>query len=91
MIVHSVLLFFVPCSYGLLVTTDTDKGQVRGYRITTHPPGQLDVYLGIPFAEVPVGRLRFAPPQEKASWRPHVLNATTFAPACPQPLGFLQK
>ncbi|XP_061188779.1 acetylcholinesterase-like [Saccostrea echinata] len=73
------------------VITDTTDGQIQGYSITLPSGGQLEIYLGIPFAEPPVGDLRFAPPKEKVNWRPHILNATRFGPACPQPLHFLQQ
>ena len=41
-------------------------------------------YLGIPFAQPPVGELRFAPPQP-AMYNATTLNATAIGPACPQP------
>lgn len=40
-------------------------------------------FLGIPYAAPPVGRLRWAPPQEPASWT-GVRDATYYRPACPQ-------
>lgn len=41
-------------------------------------------YRGIPYAEPPVGDLRWKPPVPKASWD-GTLNATRFGPACIQP------
>lgn len=85
------MLLAICFSNGTFVTTDIETGQVRGYRIPTSSGGDLDIFLGIPFAEPPLGNLRFAPPQEKKSWRASVFNATTYGPACQQPLHFLQK
>ena len=56
----------------------TDKGLVSG----TVEEG-VNAYLGIPYAAPPVGELRWRPPQPAAPWE-GVLNATKFAPACPQ-------
>jgi len=62
-----------------LVVADTSSGKVAGYEA----PGGLKVFLGIPYAEPPVGPLRFAPPQPAASWA-HVRPAYRFGPTCPQ-------
>ena len=43
----------------------------------------VQVFRGIPFAEPPVGALRFRPPVEHKPWRGTRL-ALDFAPACPQ-------
>ncbi|MFH4974138.1 hypothetical protein AB6A40_000847 [Gnathostoma spinigerum] len=42
-------------------------------------------FLGIPFAEPPIGPLRFRKPKPKAPWR-EPLNATTFPKSCVQSL-----
>ncbi|XP_033624927.1 cholinesterase 1-like [Asterias rubens] len=44
----------------------------------------IDVFKGIPFAEPPVGALRFRAPVEKSSWGSEVYNATYFRDACIQ-------
>ncbi|XP_070551779.1 carboxylesterase 4A-like [Ptychodera flava] len=44
----------------------------------------LHVFKGIPYAEPPVGDLRFRPPQSKAPWE-GVHDATEFGPICIQP------
>ena len=44
----------------------------------------IDVFKGIPFAEPPVGALRFRAPVEKSSWGSEVYNATYFRDACVQ-------
>ncbi|XP_071789077.1 cholinesterase-like [Asterias amurensis] len=47
----------------------------------------IDVFKGIPFAEPPVGALRFRAPVEKSSWGSEVYNATYFRYACIQGSG----
>ena len=41
-------------------------------------------FLGIPYAAPPVGKLRWQPPHEVASWT-KVRNTTEFGASCPQP------
>jgi para-nitrobenzyl esterase len=41
------------------------------------------MFLGIPYAEPPVGALRWRPPEPRARWR-GVLDATHFGKHCPQ-------
>ncbi|PIK49967.1 putative acetylcholinesterase [Apostichopus japonicus] len=45
----------------------------------------MDMYVfkGVPFAEIPVGNLRFAKPQPKLPWG-GVWNSTYYRPMCPQ-------
>lgn len=71
------------------VEVDTLAGRVRGrWRPTTRHSGDATggrgaarsaAFLGIPFAEAPVGELRFAAPVPKAPWA-GVLDALEFAP-----------
>jgi para-nitrobenzyl esterase len=56
----------------------TDRGLVRG----AEGPGVRE-FKGIPFAEPPVGTLRFAPPVAARSWS-GILDATHYRSACPQ-------
>lgn len=86
-----VILSLVFCeSDGTFIITDTHAGEVRGFQIPTNSGSHLNVFLGIPYAEAPVDSLRFAPPVEKDSWMPRILNATKFGPACPQVLRSLR-
>lgn len=57
----------------------TDKGPIKGVITPT-----VKKYLGIPYAQPPVGELRWRPPQSVARWH-GVRDATAFAPHCPQP------
>src|SRR5215472_18159100 len=56
----------------------TDRGPVRGMVTTT-----LRMYLGIPYATPPVGRLRWRPPKVHERWSTP-LNAAKFGNHCPQ-------
>lgn len=70
--------FFFWCSVGQFVTINTPSGPVMGNK----GPHSLS-FLGIPFAQPPVGKLRFQPPLPVEPWS-KTLNATVFGPGCPQ-------
>lgn len=55
------------------------QGQLSG-----SAEGGLHVFKGIPYAEAPVGPLRWKPPVPAAGWR-GVRAATAFGPSCVQP------
>ncbi|KAF2671193.1 alpha/beta-hydrolase, partial [Microthyrium microscopicum] len=44
----------------------------------------LDQFLGIPYAEPPIGNLRFSDPKPLPSNSSHVYNASSYGPGCPQ-------
>lgn len=46
--------------------------------------GGVDIWRGIPFAQPPVGSLRFAPPEPPTPWAPSRLDASHFGPDCYQ-------
>src|ERR1700740_1872621 len=48
-------------SQNLIVTTNVGK-------ISGRTPGSVDHWLGIPYAQPPVGALRWEPPQPAAAW-----------------------
>lgn len=81
--VTSILPYFsfltsVLCNDGLVVQTTT--GEVHGFINASSP--LVRQFLGVPYAEPPVGNLRFAPPETKSDIGS--INATTFAPSCMQ-------
>ncbi|CAF4190074.1 unnamed protein product [Rotaria sp. Silwood2] len=43
------------------------------------------IFYGIPFAQPPIGRLRWNRPVPISKWAPSTINATEIPPACPQP------
>lgn len=58
----------------------TDRGPVQGFR----PDPRTDAWLGLPYAQPPLGALRWRAPRPAAGWgQPRA--ATAFAPPCSQP------
>ena len=53
---------------------ETKTGKIQGYK-----EEGLEIFKGIPFAEPPIGKLRFSPPVSKQSWE-GVLNTTEYGP-----------
>ncbi|XP_075530990.1 acetylcholinesterase-like [Dermacentor variabilis] len=66
------------------VEKQTTDGMVRG-KVVRVLDKTVEEYLGIPFAEPPVGKLRFRPPLPKQPWEGTV-DATAGNTACPQVL-----
>ena len=66
-------------SYNKLIKISTSLGNVIGKEID-----DINYFLGIPFAEPPVGRLRFHPPVHKKAWFPSTYQAFDFSPECLQ-------
>ncbi|KAH8888109.1 alpha/beta-hydrolase [Thozetella sp. PMI_491] len=62
-------------------TVNTLNGTLQGSKCLS---SDVNAFLSIPFAESPVGDLRFASPQPLDRTYNGTLNATKLAPACPQ-------
>jgi carboxylesterase type B len=71
------------------VTVTTSVGEIIGFDATWRDES-LQKFHGIPFAEPPVGDLRFSPPVPKAPFTEPFL-AETFGSPCPQPMEWLEK
>lgn len=69
-----VTLLFIVDASDVVITKD---GAVRGI---VEP--SFRAFLGIPFAQPPIGGLRFAKPAPPRPWK--IINATAWSPACPQ-------
>lgn len=57
------------------------QGEVRGVVIAD---GAVELFTGVPYAQAPVGELRWKEPQDPLPWT-GVLSADHFAPMCMQP------
>uniref|UniRef100_U5EXG0 Carboxylic ester hydrolase n=1 Tax=Corethrella appendiculata TaxID=1370023 RepID=U5EXG0_9DIPT len=65
----------------LIITTD--KGKVRGITIDSPSGKKVDAWFGIPYAQPPVGTLRFRHPRPADKWN-GVLNTTSPPNSCVQ-------
>ncbi|XP_060094741.1 cholinesterase-like [Heteronotia binoei] len=63
-------------------TVVTSSGPIQGKYLSAGSRN-VTAYLGIPYAEPPVGKLRFQKPLPHKPWR-HILEATNFGNSCPQ-------
>jgi len=73
----SVSLCFASVEHDYKIV-QTDKGSIRGIV----KDGVIE-FKGIPYAEPPIGKLRWEIPQESLAWE-SVLDATEYKSACPQ-------
>lgn len=76
------LAFSVSSSLPSSPAVKTQQGWVQGITVTD----EVNAFLGIPYAQPPVGPLRFQPPQPLKSGPNdnQVLNASVYGPVCHQ-------
>jgi para-nitrobenzyl esterase len=79
-LIYVVPVLFLVCAMGVSfgaeedpLVVETKDGRVRGKRV-----GRADVFLGIPFAEPPLGDLRWRPPVDPTPWT-GIRDATSYA------------
>merc|ERR1712038_1506563 len=70
-----------------LVSVHTFLGVAKGGKTETESGTPYFTFKGIPYAQPPVGSLRFQPPQPSSSWG-DTLVATEYGPVCPHKLSF---
>lgn len=78
----TVLVFFVNSVYS--ETLDIEDGKIEGTVMRTRTGEAFHAFLRIPFAEPPIGHLRFRSPVPKSPWTT-ILNCTSYGPICMQP------
>jgi len=71
-------------STGLVI--NTTSGLVQGYRRQVPDGPAVRTWQGIPYAQPPVGKLRFRPPEKLQGWK-DIKDTRKLPPACPQSTG----
>ncbi|KAK3746977.1 hypothetical protein QZH41_002529 [Actinostola sp. cb2023] len=64
------------------------RGLTRSFRQEDGKSRVVHVFRGIPYAQPPIKKLRFEPPQPLHAWQPEVFNAQQFGNICPQKDGY---
>ncbi|CAI2357684.1 unnamed protein product [Caenorhabditis sp. 36 PRJEB53466] len=64
-----------------IVVVTTSYGKVRGITDFSDRNNHKYMFKAIPFAKPPIGKLRFALPENPDPWQ-HVLDASQYSPAC---------
>ncbi|XP_074046957.1 cholinesterase [Macrotis lagotis] len=60
----------------------TKKGKIKGLQLSVLG-GTVTAFLGIPYGEAPIGRLRFRKPRPRSKWS-DIWNATKYSNSCYQ-------
>ena len=72
------LIIFTKCEI-----IQIEDGQLEGTVMTSRKGVDFHAFMGIPYAQPPIGNLRFQAPRQNNNWD-GVLNATAYSPACMQ-------
>ncbi|KAF5288355.1 hypothetical protein FQA39_LY15445 [Lamprigera yunnana] len=80
-----LFIFYTCFARDAPIVTIINQGAIMGKEVSVIRTQRVLAYLGIPYAQPPVERLRFAPPviEPLPNWD-GVRNATEYAPACLQ-------
>ena len=65
-----------------MTVVETTAGALRGAIVVTRR-ADVQIFLGVPFADAPTGANRFRPPQPAPRWA-GVRDASRYGPAVPQ-------
>ncbi|KAF8588273.1 alpha/beta-hydrolase [Ramaria rubella] len=84
LLLRALCIAAVPSQDTSPVEISTSIGSFRGIANVT---SGLEVWRGVPFAQPPVGKLRFKAPASITRPFEGVQDASSFGPACPQPVG----
>ena len=82
-----VTVLYILDNTGAVPRVTTTEGEIHGVTTQVTVAGSsynVHKYLGIPFAEPPVGDLRFKKPEARKAALDSPFNATQFGPICPQ-------
>lgn len=82
-IVYCCLLFCSIITYGSFEIVDIEQGSVDGTLWLSRHNRTFHAFLRIPFAEPPIGDLRFQEPQPPRPWS-GIYDATYYGPMCVQ-------
>ncbi|VEN63071.1 unnamed protein product [Callosobruchus maculatus] len=75
--------------YGEPAVVTSPLGRINGTTMTSRLGRTIFSFLGIKYAEAPIGELRFQPPKPVSPWK-GTYDATKDGPLCPQPTEFPQ-
>ncbi|XP_075216336.1 esterase E4-like [Lycorma delicatula] len=79
-----VLVIITSCQHSSVdVLVDTPTGVIRGHVLETWTKNKYYAFKGIPYAEPPIGKLRFKAPVRVKSWE-GIKDATKDGKICPQ-------
>ena len=82
-----VTVLYILDNTGAVPRVTTTEGEIHGVTTQVTVAGSsynVHKYLAIPFAEPPVGDLRFKKPEARKAALDSPFNATQFGPICPQ-------